>query len=143
MFIRLNDFIMNNIILPLTAFIIIFYNENLCSQTEFPNPSAVYCIRMCYKYVTRTEPLGEDGYVIFPDSSECRAWDFFRGLCGKQFSYCAQMGYYINIIKKDMGSYTISYAVCYNEHGDTIKMQELIDSLGLKMYMVLCTTGTL
>ncbi|MHC4742106.1 MAG: putative hemolysin [Planctomycetota bacterium] len=43
-----------------------------------PNPSAVYCYEQGYEYEVRTEPDGDQiGVCVFPDDSECRAWQFY------------------------------------------------------------------
>ncbi|GAH20436.1 unnamed protein product, partial [marine sediment metagenome] len=33
------------------------------------------------------------GVCLFPDGSECDAWSFLKGKCGKAYSYCAKKGY--------------------------------------------------
>ncbi|MHC4657096.1 MAG: DUF333 domain-containing protein [Planctomycetota bacterium] len=43
-----------------------------------PNPSAVYCILQGYKYEIRTDEQGiKYGFCVFPDGSECGAWDYY------------------------------------------------------------------
>jgi putative hemolysin len=44
-----------------------------------PNPAAVFCGEMGYKYVIRTsEGGGQYGVCIFPDGSECEEWTYYR-----------------------------------------------------------------
>ena len=60
----------------------------------YPNPAANYCEMMGYQYETRVDSEGNQyGVCIFPDGSECDAWDFYYGRAGKEFSYCARYGY--------------------------------------------------
>lgn len=83
-----------------------------------PNPAAVYCEELGYQHEIRTSPSGgQYGACVFPDGSECRAWDFLRGKCGQQFTYCEKQGYRIENRVKDMGSWTMEYAVCVFPNG--------------------------
>ena len=57
-----------------------------------PNPSAVYCENLGYRYEIRTKSDGSQlGFCIF-DGEECPAWDFFNGLCGEEYTYCSKTG---------------------------------------------------
>jgi putative hemolysin len=50
-----------------------------------PNPSAVYCTRLGYKYEIVADDEGNQyGLCILPDDSACLAWDFYRGKCGQE-----------------------------------------------------------
>ena len=52
-------------------------------QANLPNPAAVYCEQQGYKSEIRTAADGsQSGVCIFPDSSECDEWMYFRGECG-------------------------------------------------------------
>lgn len=76
-----------------------------------PNPSAVYCTRLGYKYEIVADDEGNQyGLCIFPDSNSCLAWDFYRGKCGQEWSYCKKCGYDL----KDLGPYEGAFkgAVC-------------------------------
>ena len=43
--------------------------------SAIPDPSAVYCTEQGYEFEVRTNPDGgQYGVCIFPDSSECDAW---------------------------------------------------------------------
>jgi len=54
---------------------------------KMPNPAAVYCKDLGYKYEIREDPKtkGQYGVCIFPDKSECDAWAFYRRECGKKW----------------------------------------------------------
>ncbi len=84
------------------------------SQKEMhPNPAAAYVNFLGYKYEIRKGHDGaEYGICIFPDGSECNDFDFFRGLCGRQYSYCALKGCDIKTKTEDRGTYSVQYAVC-------------------------------
>ncbi|MHC4545662.1 MAG: putative hemolysin [Planctomycetota bacterium] len=59
-----------------------------------PNPSAVYCTRLGYKYEIVADDEGNQyGLCILPDDNACMAWAFYRGKCGEEWSYCKRNGY--------------------------------------------------
>jgi len=77
---------------------------------------------MGYDCETRKDAVGNEyGVCIFPDSSECNEWDFFRGKCGQKFSYCELMGCDIIIKTRTDGSQPYDYPFC-----------SCTDSLGVK-----------
>jgi len=44
-----------------------------------PNPSAVFCTEMGYEYQIRKDAQGNQyGVCLFPDGTECAAWEYFR-----------------------------------------------------------------
>lgn len=49
--------------------------------TQLANPSATFCIEQGFTYESRNTPLGEDGFCVFDDGSECNAWEYFREEC--------------------------------------------------------------
>lgn len=59
-----------------------------------PNPSAVYCVKLGYKFEVVTDEEGSQyGVCIFPDGNAFLAWDFYRGKAGQEWSYCNLQGY--------------------------------------------------
>jgi putative hemolysin len=46
------------------------------------NPASVYCEERGGTVEMRTSDAGQYGVCVFPDSSECEEWAFFRGECG-------------------------------------------------------------
>lgn len=52
-------------------------NEN----AQLANPSATFCIDQGYNYSIRDTPLGQSGYCVFTDGSECEAWSYYREEC--------------------------------------------------------------
>jgi putative hemolysin len=79
-----------------------------------PNPSAVYCGALGYKYkiVTRDNG-GQYGVCIFPDGNECEAWAFYRGKVYQQWSYCELYGYDLKDLEPHEGS--VRGAVCIDK----------------------------
>jgi len=67
---------------------------------SMPNPAAVYCIALGYKYEVVTNDKGDQsGFCIFPDGTAAQDRDFFRGKGGQEWSYCKLFGYDL----KDLG----------------------------------------
>ena len=81
------------------------------------NPAAVYCSELGYTYEIRNAPEGQIGVCIFPNRTECEEWGFYRGMCGKEFSYCALNGYDIKEIRGDEGWF--EGAVCITPDGES------------------------
>ena len=99
-----------------------------------PNPTAAYCRQLGYQYDVREDEEGNQyGVCVFPDGSECNACDFFKGKCGKDYSYCARKGYDIETERVNKGSYYTECAVCVSGHGEEeirIPMLELMEENG-------------
>jgi putative hemolysin len=80
------------------------------------NPSAVYCEFLGYKYETRKAADGSEyGICKFPDGSECDAFAFFRGECGKKYSYCALKG--CDILTKEEANLPYPACSCLDSSG--------------------------
>ncbi len=62
--------------------------KKMNNSAMISNPAAVYCEALGYKFKILNEEKGQRGYCIFPDNSNCTAWSFFAGECGKEWSYC-------------------------------------------------------
>jgi putative hemolysin len=89
-----------------------------------PPSSSVYCDALGYDTEIRTDPEtgGEVGYCIFPDGSACPTWDFYRGKCGQNFTYCEKQGYRIENRVEDMGTFTVMYAACvFNDSSECLE----------------------
>ncbi len=84
-----------------------------------PNPASVYCDKLGYKL--------EDRYCIFPDGTNCNAWDFFRGKCGQKFTLCERQGYKIENRVGNMGDWTSEYAVCVFPNGSECLEQDYLE----------------
>jgi hypothetical protein len=81
---------------------------------SMPNPAAVYCVKLGYKFDVVTDEEGNQyGVCIFPDGSECGEWDFYRGKCGQEWSYCNLHGYDL----KELGRYEgwLKGAICIDK----------------------------
>ena len=104
----------------LIFFILIFTNIAFA----LPNPAAVYCKQMSYEYRIVKTPQGESGECIFPNGQSCQEWEFLKGKCGQQYSYCIKNGYYIKTVSDGKNPYSYDYAVCvpksYDKKGISI-----------------------
>lgn len=73
------------------------------------NPASTYAKFMGLESETRTDSVGNQIRVcILPDRSECDEWDFFRGKCGREYSYCALKG----CLTQTDSTATSEFAVC-------------------------------
>jgi len=79
--------------IALSVVVSAWFHPLLAQSVGMPNPAAVYCVFLGYKYETRIAKDGSEyGVCKFPDGSECGDFAFFRGECGKKYSYCALKG---------------------------------------------------
>jgi putative hemolysin len=77
-------------------------NKQKRTLIGMPDPSAVYCVKLGYKYKIVTDDEGNQrGICCFPDGTECGAWAFYRGKSGQEWSYCKINGYDL----KELGRY--------------------------------------
>lgn len=84
------------------------------------NPAAVYCVELGYQYKIITDSEGgQRGVCVFPDKSECDAWDFFTGKCGQEYTYCEMHGGKI-ITTTEGCSFSSECAVCVLPNGTKI-----------------------
>lgn len=83
-------------------------------KVGMPNPAAIYCVALGYKYeIRKNKNGGQYGVCIFPDGTECDEWDFYRGIKGQKWSYCNLLGY----SQKDNGyNGWISGAICIDKN---------------------------
>lgn len=74
-----------------------------------PNPAAKYCTDLNYTLIGPN--------CTFTDGSSCEQWAFFRGSCGKEFSYCEKQGYALENRSDAVGGFAMQYAVCVFSNG--------------------------
>jgi len=68
-------------------------NTSDSNEMEIANPAAVYCEELGYEYKIITDSEGgQRGVCILPDNTICDEWEFFKGKCGKEFTYCEKHG---------------------------------------------------
>jgi putative hemolysin len=79
-------------------------DEGAADSVGIADPSCVYCEALGYEC--------QDGDCVFPDGTSCPTWDFYRGKCGQNFTYCGTQGYKIENRMEDMGTWTAEHAVC-------------------------------
>jgi putative hemolysin len=84
-----------------------------------PNPAASYCEGLGYEY--------DNESCIFPDGTECPAWDFYRGKCGQGFTYCEQQGHRIENRIENVSTWTAEYAVCVFDDGSECSEQDYFE----------------
>ncbi|HPJ84263.1 MAG TPA: hypothetical protein PLM24_03995 [Methanothrix sp.] len=94
-------------------------DENVTGLAGLADPSCVYCSSLGYEC--------QDGDCVFPDGSSCPTWDFYRGKCGQNFTYCGTQGYKIENRVEDMGTWTAEYAVCVFDDCSECEEQKYFD----------------
>jgi len=83
------------------------------SNLRIADPAAVYCKFLGYNIEMRKDLKGNEyGVCLFPNGTECAELNFFRGICGKEFSYCSKKGCETYSITDDKGSFRIVYCAC-------------------------------
>lgn len=106
------------------------------------NPAAVYCEALGYEYMIQETLEGQIGLCKFPDGSSCADFDFLKGKCGDEYSYCKNKGYGIKTVAepKKCGSPAPEEecAVCVLENGAEV---EVIRLMGLDFREGLCGDG--
>jgi len=85
-------------------------------NNNIPNPAAVYCEKLAYKYTVESEN-GQAGYCIFPNGEKCEEWSFFAGKCGQNWSYCEKHGGKIETTTEGC-SFSTECAVCVLPTGE-------------------------
>lgn len=82
------------------------------TQVSLPDPAAIYCNDLGYKYEIITNPDGSQyGICKLPHGLECDAWKFFQGKCKKEYTYCEKRGG--KIITTNTGcSFSSECAIC-------------------------------
>ncbi len=93
--------------------IVLFFIVISTSVFAIHDPSLVYCEEMGYKIkINRTE-LGEYGVCIIEENvTEYDAWDFFKAIVGREYSFCLKNGYDIETVTDGKNLYSPHYAVC-------------------------------
>lgn len=91
-----------------------------CENVTIANPAATYCAMLGYQSGTQETAAGQASTCIMPDGTVCDAWQFLRGTCGQEFSWCALNGYQIQNVVESDGSSTQEYAVCVDASGNTV-----------------------
>ena len=81
------------------------------SSVEIANPSAVYCEKLGYKYIIENTPEGQRGICIF-NGGKCDAWEFLKGTCGLEHTFCAKHGGTTEIIRSERCKFTYTCILC-------------------------------
>ena len=118
------------VILSAEAFAVEYNDCNFKAMKEqkwMPNPSAIYCEKLGYKYVKVKTEKGEEGFCLFPDGSKCSAWDFYAGKCGEKFSYCSKLGGVLRIKNDGKDPFSREYSTCMLPDKREVKVGEFLE----------------
>ncbi len=108
-----------------------------CEGVSIANPAASYCSLLGYETGIMETAGGQAGACVFPDGSSCDAWEFLRGTCGQDFSWCALNGMEIQTVTESDGSSTQVYGVCIDANGNTVG--KVLDLSGLQSLLDACS----
>ena len=101
-------------------------SSNSAVKIGVRNPAAVYCTEMGYEYKIEKAKSGERGICVMPNNEECDAWAFYRGECGREFSYCAKRGWLVATkAKKDC--FATNCTTCVLPDGSRKTVSELFN----------------
>lgn len=110
-------------------------------QTGFSNPSAVYCSEvMGYTFRIENTSAGQLGLCEMPDGTQCAAWGFLEGRCGREFSYCAELGYDTETRSDGRDPFSREYAVCVGPERTVVG--SVVELAGLSGLSGGCVEGT-
>lgn len=110
---------MKKLLLPLLFCSLVGYGYT--QNKVIPNPASLYTKFLGYKSEVRIDSQGNQRKVcIFPDSTECDEWLFFRGVCGQIFSYCARKGCQTETESTETSQYAV--CVCVDSLGNKVKV---------------------
>ncbi len=87
-------------------------DEEGIRSAMMPNPSAVYCEKLGYKFKINDTKYGEEGLCVLPNNKSVDSWDFLRGKSGRNYSICAINGWEIRTKRDGKNSFSREYAVC-------------------------------
>ena len=89
------------------------YTNSNEMEIGLANPAAAYCEELGYQYKIITDSEGgQKGVCVFPEKSECDAWEFFVGKCGEKYSYCRKRGYDVETVRDRKSPFSQECAVC-------------------------------
>jgi uncharacterized protein len=107
-----------------------------CEGVSIGNPAASYCSLLGYQYDIQDTNEGQTGVCTLPDGSNCEEWQFLRGKCGEDFSWCALNGMEIQTVTESEGASIQEYAVCVDSNGTIVG--KVFDLSGLQALLNAC-----
>lgn len=107
-----------------------------CENVLITNPATSYCSLLGYQTGIQDTAQGQVGICTLPDGEVCGEWDFFRGKCGQDFTWCAVNGLQVRAVSESDGSSIQEYAVCIDESGNVVG--KVLELSGLQALMDAC-----
>ena len=90
------------------------------------NPAAKYATEMGYEYEVVNTGAGQQGVVTLPDGEQLDEWSFYSGESGREYSYCAKMGWTLTANPKKDG-FNNECATCKLPDGSEKTISQLLD----------------
>jgi putative hemolysin len=107
-----------------------------CEGVSISNLAASYCSLLGYRPGTQETAEGQLSICTFPDGIVCDAWQFLRGKCGEEYSWCVLNGMSIQNVSESDGSGTQEYAVCVDSTGTIVG--KVFELSGLQAMLEAC-----
>ena len=108
--------------------------DNVQPETDMPNPASVYCEEQGHRLEMRSDDEGSQvGVCIFPDSSECEEWAFYRGECAPGSSLIDEATPLV--IELDQEAVYEGVRLLYNQAiaeeigGETVAVEQYVDDV--------------
>lgn len=104
-------------------------------QLAVGNPAAIYCTDiMGYEYkIAADVDGGERGICILPNEQKCNQWDFYAGLCGQDYNYCAQQGYHTETRMDGQDPFASRYTVCVSPESQMLGSVAQLSNLNARV----------
>lgn len=104
-----------------TLVILFFAAIGFAQNKIIPNPASLYAKFMGYKSKVVIDEFGNQNRTcVFPDSTQCDEWSYFRGVCGQKYSYCALKGCQTETEINESSQYAV--CVCTDSLGNKVKI---------------------
>jgi LPXTG-motif cell wall-anchored protein len=124
---KMNQKIIMGVIATFIIIVFVFINTAFALK----NPSAVYCEQMGYEWTVQETKAGQIGICKFSKTEDCPAWEFLKGKCGEEHSFCIKEGYELKNINDQEKCSSIPFssecAVCVLANGEEIEVTKLME----------------
>lgn len=109
--------------------------ENLTqpSSLVMRNPATVYCEMMGLRTQKVITEEGESIECFLPDGTVCNEWDFYAGICGQEYNYCASEGLQTVTMTDGKDSFSPVYSACADANGTIVGLVSRLSSLGAQV----------
>jgi thermitase len=94
------------------------------------NPATLYCEMMGLQTQKITTEEGETIQCLMPDGSVCNEWDFYAGICGQEYNYCASEDLQTVTLTDGNDAFSPVYSACADVNGMIVGSVSELSALG-------------